>query len=72
MSATTNQNVIIVDPNEDDKTEVLCTPFEPHHSDYAGEKFLAIFYRGKEEAFVVLTADQAAEPAQLLTPEVTR
>ena len=72
MSTTTNQHVIVVDPAEDDKTEVLCTPFEPQFADYAGEKFLGIFYRGKEEAFVVLTADQAAELAQLLTSEVTR
>ena len=72
MSTTTNQTVIVVDPAEDDKTEIVCTPFEPQFSDYAGEKFLAIFYRGKEEAFVVLTADQAAQLAQLLTSEVTQ
>ena len=72
MSTTTNQNIVVVDPSEDDRTAVLCTPFEPQFPNYAGEKFLGIFYRGREEAFVVLTADQAAALAQLLTSEVTR
>ncbi|WP_418602490.1 hypothetical protein [Mycolicibacterium sp. SCSIO 43805] len=72
MSTTTNDNVIVIDDEPDGRIEVACYPFEPHDSGYAGERFLAFFYRGEEEGFVVLTADQANQLAQLLTSEVKR
>ncbi len=72
-NCTTNENVIVICADPDEKIEVICTPFEPHHSGYAGERWLAIFYRGTEEAFVVLTAEQATRLAELLTgQDVTR
>ena len=72
MSTTTNDNVIVIDDEPDGRIEVACYPFEPHDSGYAGERFLAFFYRAEEEAFVVLTSDQAAHLADLLTQAVTR
>jgi hypothetical protein len=47
--------------------EIRCTPFEPEHPGYAGERFIGIYYGGDEEAFVVLNADQSARLARLLT-----
>ncbi|MCH9732340.1 MAG: hypothetical protein K0U84_22175 [Actinomycetia bacterium] len=67
MSTTTNEHHIVVCDEPGEKIEVVCSPFEPNGPDYAGELLLAIFYRGREESFAVLTAAQAAQLAELLT-----
>lgn len=60
-------DIIVVDSDPAELTEVICSPFEPHDPSYAGERFLAIFYREQEESFVILNAAQAARLAELLT-----
>lgn len=67
MSTTTNENHIVIDPVEG--IEVRCTPFEPDLPRYAGERLLIIHYNGTDEGFVVLSADQSARLAELLTKD---
>lgn len=62
--------VIVVVDEPGDRFEVLCQPFEPDDDpQYDGDRLLAILRRGDEESFVVLTGQQAAQLARLLTEE---
>lgn len=70
QSCTTNETRIVVCDEPDERNVVVCIPFEPHDPEYAGERYLGLFYRGTEESFVVLSADQAAQLAELLTKNV--
>ena len=69
---TTADHIIVVDDDPQESMQVSCLPFEPQFAGYAGEPLLRIFYRGEEESFVVLSATQANELAQLLAEEVGR
>ena len=74
MSAATDEHRIVVCDHPDERNVVVCTPFEPDDSGYAGERYLGLFYNGTEESFVILTVEQAAQLAELLTKkaEVTK
>jgi len=63
------EHIITVDADPAERTQVLCTPFEPQFAGYEGEKLLSICFRDEEEGFVVLTATQAQQLAELLTEE---
>ncbi|QEM47169.1 hypothetical protein [Mycolicibacterium grossiae] len=62
-------NRMLVADDTEGRIEVECRPFEPDMPDYDGQRFLAIHVDGREESFVCLTAEQAAELAALLVVE---
>lgn len=70
MTAATEENRIVVCDHPDEKNVVICVPFEPNDPEYAGERYLGLFYNGTEESFVILTSGQAARLAELLTQSV--
>ena len=66
QEADSQMGRIVVDEDPDELTEVICQPFEAQFPGYAGERYLAIHFRGREEAFAVLTREQSAALAALL------